>query len=123
MRAVLKLELIADDFFWAKRNKKNMPFQQWFRHMKKLGPDKSPSWVARLLPNMEREFVQGTRDYSRANRSGSRGIYAYYALKPGIYEINERCKLNRVRRYFIQVVGDEYQEITREEAECLINDI
>ena len=123
MRAVLKLELIADDFFWASKRQYNVDFYQWLRELRKLGPDKSHTWVARLLPGMQHEFVQGIRDYSTANRNGSRGIYAFYALKPGVYEINERYKLNRVRRYFIHVADDEYEEITRDEAECLTNAI
>jgi len=114
---VLGLELIADDFFWAKKQAKKLPFDRWLRYMRKLGSDKSPTWVAKLGVNSEREFIQGVRDYSRANRNGSRGIYAYYALSAGVvYEINERYKLIKVRRYFILVQDGEVCEISGDEA-------
>ena len=68
-----------------------------------------------MLPDGGRETVQPTRDYSQANRSGSRGIMAYYALVSGIYEINHRFKVHRVRHYYIRVHEDGYEEITWEE--------
>lgn len=119
MKAVLKLEIIADDFFWAKNKNKNIEFHTWLQKMKQLGPDKSQTWVA-LKNNSGLNFIQPTRDYSNANRNGSRGIFGYYLLTDGIYEINHRYKLNRVRRYFIHVTGESYAEISKEEAECLI---
>jgi hypothetical protein len=126
LRAVLKLELIADDFFWhQKRGLFDKNFQKWLRYAKRLGPNKSSTWVARLIGldekfTFKREFVQPERDYSQANSTGSRGIYGYYALPPGIYEVNERVTWRRVRRYFIKVDEAEYKEIDREDViKCL----
>lgn len=116
MRAVIKLELVADNIRWADKNgAMDKDFQKWLRMWRRLGSDKSFTWVKRVLPDGRREFVQGIRDYTQANRNGSTGIYCYYALPPGIYEINHRYKMNRVRRYFIKSDGGEFQEIESEE--------
>lgn len=124
MRAVLKIELIADDFFW--HQKRNLySFDQWLRYAKRFGHDKSNSWVARITGldpkyGFKREFLQPTRDYSQANSTGSRGIYAYYALPPGIYEVNHRETWKRVRRYFCKVENLEIVEISKEDViRCL----
>lgn len=116
MRAVIKLEMIADDYFWHTR-RRLWPFEKELRYMCRLGPDKSPSWVARLLPGMKRKYLQGTRDYSQANSTGSRGIFTYYVLADGIYEINDRIAWNRVKHYFVRVEGTTITEITGGEAE------
>jgi hypothetical protein len=89
-----------------------------------MGHDKSNCWVARLTGFddkwfFRREFVRGQADWSQAKTTGSRGIFVYYALSPGIYEINERTSWKRVRRYFIRVKS-EIEEISKEEViQCL----
>lgn len=114
MRAVLKLELIGVDC--------------GARYYGYMGFDKSKPWVARLLGmddkfGFKREFVNGQRDYSNASGTGARGIYAYYPLKDGIYEVNERTSWKSVRRYFIRVQGTIITEISREEVlRCLSAD-
>lgn len=115
MRAVIQLELIADDYFWHSRHN-TWSFDKQLRYMRRLGPDKSPSWVARLLPGMKREFLRGTRDYSRANATGSRGIFEIFVLLDGVYEINDRYHWNKVRHYYIRVDGETITEISRTEA-------
>jgi len=118
MRAVIRLEMIADDFYWRER-RNLLSFDEWLRYMRKLGHDKSPSWVAHLTldrDNPRRKFLRGVRDYSQANRCGSRGIFCYYPLKDGIYEINDRYKFNKVRHYFIHVEGESIDEITARDA-------
>lgn len=108
MRAVLKLERF-DNVGYAKY----------------MGRDKSNCWVARLLGIDEkwgfaREFVRGQADWSCAKMTGSRGIFVYYALTDGIYEVNKRVSWKHVRRYFICVEGAEITEISREEVlQCL----
>lgn len=115
MKSVIRLELIADDYFWHVRNG-SWGWEKQFQYMRRLGPDKSPSWVAGLLPGMRREYLHGTRDYSRANATGSRGIFEYHPLGNGVYEVNSRYALNRVKHYFILVEGETITEISREEA-------
>ena len=130
MKAVLKLELFEDDFFWAQRKKAKMDPRVWEMRMKRLGPDKSPSWVARVRGvsedglRFDRQFVNGTRDYSEANSIGSRGVFCYYPLGDGVYEVNDRYKWGKVRRYFLLVQDGQKREITKEEAiQCLRNAI
>lgn len=116
MLTVIKLELVADNIHWANKNgAMDRDFQKWLRQWRRLGSDKSFTWIKRVLPDNGREYIQGVRDYSRANYSGSNGIYAYYALKPGVYEINHRYKINKVRHYFIEVTDDGFTEIDEQE--------
>lgn len=128
MRTVLRIELIGDDFFWQQRHGQ-LPFQDWLRYAKRFGYNKSNSWVARItgLDNrfgFKREFLQPVKDWAGANSTGSRGIIAYWALPPGLYEINQRLSWKQVRRYFARVVDAEIQEISREELiECLTKNI
>lgn len=125
MRAVLRIELIGDDFFWHQR-RNLLSFDQWLRQAKRFGYDKSNSWVARITGldekyGFKREFLRPTRDYSQANSTGSRGIFAYYILPSGIYEVNHRESWKRIRRYFCRVEGTEIIEISKDEViQCLI---
>lgn len=108
MRAVLKLEEFD-----------NVGYARF------MGRDKSNPWVAKLLGlddkwGFKREFMRGQRDYSCAKMTGSRGIFVYYALEDGIYEVNERVSWKHVKRYFIRVENTEIMEISRKEVvECL----
>lgn len=116
MRAVIKLELIADDYFW--HTKHNLwEWDRQFAYIRRLGVDKSPSWIAKIYPGWKREYIRGIRDYSTANATGSRGIFEYFPLTEGVYEVNNRYKLNKVRRYYIIVIGETISEINRTEAE------
>ena len=110
MRAVLKLEEF-DNIGYARF----------------MGLNKSNPWVAKLVGFDEqyffkREFIRGQRDWSCAKMTGSRGIWVYYALVPGIYEINERVSWKHVRRWFCRVENAEIIEISRDEViKCLTN--
>jgi len=87
-----------------------------------MGWDKSGPWVAKLVGfsdqyGYEREFMRFRRDFSAASSTGNRGIWRYYALEPGVYQVNERTSWKHVRRYFILVREDgTYQEINQSEA-------
>lgn len=119
MRAVVRLELIADDYFYhVKHGTKSLDWQ--VRYMRRLGHDHSPSWLALLTGVRNGDFLrcwpEGTRDYSAANSVGSRGIYVYYVLRDGIYEVNDRYEFDRVRHYFIRVEQGQIHRISREQA-------
>jgi hypothetical protein len=87
------------------------------------GPGVVP-WVARLGRNGRREFIDGQRDYMHADKLGNRGVFVYFYLLPGIYEINEPVALGKGRRYYARAGLNEMAEITREEAlACLANGI
>lgn len=125
MLTVLKLEIIGDNYFAYKRdlangNARENPRVERYGEM--MGRDKTRPWVARIAGldkqyGFKREFQRGQRDYSKANSIGSRGVYEYFALKSGIYEVHERCTWKRTRRYFICVENAEITEISREEVE------
>jgi len=100
-------------------------FETTGRYASYLGRNKSKPWVARITGIDEqygfaREFVHGYTDYSNASGTGARGIYIRYALKDGIYEVNERISWKHVRRYFIRVQDATITEIDRDEVlQCL----
>lgn len=124
MLAVLKLEAIGDDYFAYRRfhERENPCYERRVWQMTKRG---MRPWVACVTGLDERygfarEFMHGVRDYTCATSTGSRGIYIYYALKPGIYEVNDRYSWNRSRRYFCRVEGTDIIEIGRDEVlECM----
>lgn len=83
-------------------------------------------WVARLTGTdphwgFQRQFIKAAFDYTYARKSGGRGIYLYFALPPGIYEVYYPTSWKRERRYFARVnEAGEVFEITCEEVfECL----
>ncbi len=124
MLAVLKLEYIGENYHSAQRAGAQAQ-EQTARYGRYLGRNRSRPWVARLTGLdadgwSVRVFVRGQIDYSRANSTGSRGVYCYYPLSPGFYEVNARESWNHVRRYFLRVVGTEMHEISEEEVHmCL----
>lgn len=90
------------------------------RYAKFLGQDHSRPWVARITGyddhfGFARRFIRGSINYTEADSSGNRGVYLYFFLWNGIYEVNERISWKNVRRYFIKVDGPRITEITREE--------
>lgn len=123
MRAVLKLEHFAEDFTQEVRLWGAKLGQDTMRAL--MGSEGKPPWrpwVARITGlesryGLKREFVHGTKDYSQANSIGSRGVYEYFALSPGVYEVSHMVTWRKSRRYFLRVTEDATTtEITREEA-------
>lgn len=98
MKAVLEIELIREDEYSFNRQ---------------LRP-----WVSRITGiddqgRFLREFVQIARkDYSRANSKGSRGIFAYYVLSSGIYEVKQLRNWNSEQRRFIRVDEERIADIS-----------
>lgn len=72
----------------------------------------SKPWVAEITGRdpkygLARSFLAGSRDYSRSNRPGTRGIYTTYVLEPGkVYEINDPHSWGKTCRYFARVAPD-----------------
>lgn len=112
-----RLEAIGDDSFAARRAG--------------LGPTKirdlraERPWVAKIVglcPKYEfsREFAEGSKDYRDANKRGSRGVWWYYQLPPGLYEIKELLTYERSRRFFASVDNLVMTEIDKPEVlRCL----
>lgn len=123
MRAVLKLEIIGDNYYSYKRTLATGEAQEtprMERYAEMMGRDKTRPWVAKIMgtdPKYEfrREFLRGQKDYSLANSVGSRGVYEYFALQDGIYEVHERFSWKGTRRYFICVQDTKITEISCDE--------
>lgn len=133
MRYVLKLEAIGDGFAAYLRHYEKLERASHFGRREidayRFGRKELQPWVARLRGlskkyDFDREFMQAQRDYTEASSTGNRGIWLYYALRPGIYEINERMSWGRRERYFLRVINDESAErISKEEVlQCFKNE-
>ncbi len=88
-----------------------------------IGYRSNRPWVARITGTdatygLAREFVHGQIDYSRANSKGSRGVYLYFPLKDGVYEVKKHLTWKKDRRYFLRVEAMQMIEIEREEVEA-----
>ena len=73
-------------------------------------------WVARITGitgrgSYKRDFLKPLTDYGLANSVGSRGIFRYYYLDDGVYEVSERVDWKRVEHYFIAAHNGEYERI------------
>ena len=116
MRYVLKLEAIGDNQTAYLRHylKQDKPDRFGYKEIQafKFGNKTLTPWVS-LLTGLTpkgfftREFVEGQRDYSQTNSVGSRGIFIYYALRPGLYEINDRVTWKRADRYLCRIEDDQ----------------
>jgi len=74
-------------------------------------------WVAKITGKdfhygYKREFIQGKKDYTHANRKGSRGVFCFFMVETGyVYEVK-----GSKRRYFSKVDNDgNVVEITQKE--------
>lgn len=126
MKAVLSLEIIADNYFALQSAKAkgevdpSLAARQLARYERLLGRDPIRPWVAALdgldpKYGFQRRFMKGQRDYAGANGVGSRGVYEYYPLDDGIYEVHARVTWKKTRRYFVRVASGQIEEISRSE--------
>ncbi len=100
---------------------------EWIKGSGRFTPRPLP-WVARLTGFdkqfvFARQFVRATYDYTYARKSGGRGIYLYFALPPGVYEVFEVLSWKHDQRYFVEVSGDGavHERTLEETIECLTN--
>ena len=71
----------------------------------------------------ERRFLKPNRDYSQANRTGSRGVYDYFNLDEGkIYDIKSPQSWKSVDRYYCRIEGGRIVRMDEDEVyRCLKN--
>ena len=85
-----------------------------------FGP-KTRAWVAKIKSIrgkwVEREFVNGKKDYRHINSTGTRGLEKHYFLEDGLYEISEPKSWRNTDRYFAIIKDGGMQKISRGEAE------
>jgi len=93
--------------------------------LEKIGGQKP--WVARITGTdpkygLAREFVNGTADYSRKNKPGTRGIYYSFYLMDGIYEVKGGNSWGSAGdRKFIRVIGDLFEKVSMEIVLQMVN--
>lgn len=102
MKAALKLELIGDNI--------RMQFEDCINQNSfskvLLGDFPPDTWVADVTDS-DKKYLTQKRDYSQANGTGSRGVYAWYTLEScRIYEVKERVSWKRTRHYYVRVTED-----------------
>lgn len=128
MRYALRLEAIGDNFQDYRRRfeRSNRPFDRRALTAYRFGNESISAQCAKVERGPDGEIrhikVEGQKDYTLANADGSRGIYFYYALAPGIYAVTEPTALGRARRYLLLVGNDATaEEITKEQATLLLH--
>lgn len=83
---------------------------RWKREIERMSIGSRRPWVAEITQissagGIERTFLDGLKDYTKTDSSGSRGIYFYYHLYPGrLYEVCHYLDWKREDRYFCKVV-------------------
>lgn len=77
-------------------------------------------WVARIVGadpqyGFAREFVRPKKDYAEAGGTGSRGVFLWYELPEGVYEVNAPQSWKRTDRYFARSERGRLAHMTRRE--------
>ena len=90
---------------------------------KKISPQNP--WVAEIVGHTptgyERRFVRSSRDYTKSNSRGSRGVYCWYLLDEGkIYQVQEQISWKNAIRYFCVIQDCRVVRITQEQADRLL---
>lgn len=130
MKAQIKIEAVGDDVdqmlrFFSTMTNDLVPGLGDMTFGTNNGKPKPSYWVAQIIGvhpvfKYERKFIKGKKDYSQANRKGSRGVFVYYLVESGnVYEVKRSSK----RRYFC-IVDEEgsIQEVNKEYVDQWIND-
>lgn len=87
---------------------------------RRLAPDKYPTWIAKISiekgKKVRNKFLSGNVDYSNADKRGNEGVYRWYCLPPGLYEVHERVSWKHIDHRFIIVTDmGKIKEATMEE--------
>lgn len=110
--AVIKLENIGDDQYWARHTRSQLAYKNRVR--------RPPAYVAALGwdgSDIVKTFLRGQRDYSDANGVGSRGVCTYYILTEGyVYEVHQHLTWKRSRTYWCRIENSDITEMTFTEA-------
>lgn len=83
------------------------------------------AWCAQITGTdptygLAREFLRPSVDYSKANSQGTRGVFRFYWLEDGIYEVSSPASWRNTERYFCRVENGQIVRISKAEVlECL----
>ena len=84
-------------------------------------------WVAEIKGfcdkyKYKRKFLTHKKDYSEANSTGTRGVYAYYILEDGgVYEVEEPVSWRNSDRYFCTVDRGQLLKLSGEEVDSWLS--
>lgn len=123
MLAMLRLEAIGDAENAGCRGLSAFLGVVDERMRRAMRPPIRVPWVARITGRdpkygLARDFLRGRKDYADSNSIGSRGVYLYFTLADGVYEVRELKSWRRERRYFCRASGGELNELSREEVDA-----
>jgi hypothetical protein len=92
-----------------------------------MGWNKSTPFVAKVTgfnrdtSDFRRYALKGYVDYTKANSVGSRGVYKYYFVEDGLYEINCHSSWKKVDHYFLLIENGNEKRLNFEEAITWLN--
>lgn len=79
-------------------------------------------WVAEITGRRKKALLVPRKDWSKSNDIGTRGVYAFYILKPDkIYEVSSPTSWNDAEKYFCRIEGANLIKMTREEVDAWLN--
>lgn len=122
MKVIIELEVIGNDYLHylhceriGKLKIKHPLFEERYRRIMGWFPE----WPSVTLLNKDgtETRLRGTNDYSRANSTGSRGVYKYFILDDGYYRVFDRTNWKKTRTYYVRVAGCDIVEVSIEEIE------
>lgn len=113
-----RLEAVGDDAWRQKRTAQRAGQQYVPLKTRDLNPERP--WIAHLNGlsaryEFDRGFLRGNVDYREADKRGSRGVYLYFNLPPGLYEVYERLDHYKSKRYFARVADLKIAEVSKRE--------
>lgn len=82
-------------------------------------------WLAKIVAvcdvyGFEREFLKPVPDYSHGQHHHTRGVYWYWFVDDGVYQLDKPISWKHRERVFLRACGGEVAEITKDEVmECL----
>lgn len=86
------------------------------------------TWVAEITgrapgrQRYQRTFLDGQRDYTRSNSTGSRGVERWYELREGrVYEASEPLSWKHGRRYYCRAEAGQVVEISESDVEAWLD--
>lgn len=120
--AVIELEMIGDNYRKFKRAgitdlRATAANERYEKLLSKGGkPAMLPPFVARITgrdaTGFQREYLRPiSTDYSRANSTGSRGIYAYFVMSDAYYEVFERVNWTKSNTRYLKVTNGEIADM------------
>jgi hypothetical protein len=140
MIAVIGLEVIGDDARDRKRRRamSGTSDKLAFRRAMTSGrfgemmrdairyEERPRAWVARITGRdpkhgLAREFLRFSRDYSRTDETGARGIYQWYELEEGaLFEVNAPLSWTSADRYFCRSERGRVVRMARDEIDAAL---